>query len=229
MKSNKTSLGLFMLALAAIFTITSCEKIKKLVAPDLNPYSETKDESYSLIGYTWNGEQYTQAVHRYMTMISTGVNWSIVETEGEKYILITASMNREGLSSLSMSYVWMIIPYPQDVVMGKQYSTTVYSSYVTVYSSTPVVIMDGKEWPKIVRPVTVSITFTKKGNTIQGKFTAEGDALEMADGEKVSVKLEKGELSLSYAGGYVKNYSLESWLSEIERAKESAERTSRQQ
>lgn len=52
----------------------------------------------------------------------------------------------------------------------------------------------------------------------------------MADGEKVSVKLEKGELSLSYARGYVKNYSLESWLSEIESrkelAKESAERYS---
>lgn len=226
MKSNKTFLGLFILALAAMLAITSCEK-------DLNPYSETKDESFSLIGFTWNGEKYTQSVGGYLGMIWTRVNWGIVEIESEKNILITAGMNREGLSSLNMTHVWMIIPYPQDVVMGQQYSTTVYPSYVLVYSHNPAVIMDGKEWTKIVRPVTVSITFTKKGNTIQGKFTAEGDALEMADGEKVSVKLEKGELSLSYANGYVKNYSLESWLSEIEldkkSAKELAERTSRQQ
>ena len=230
MKSTKTRLGLFILAFVAMFSITSCEKLKKWVFPDLDPYSETKDEHCSLIGYMWNGQKYTQYVHRYLGSIEPKVYWSIVEIESEKYILITAGMNREGLSSLNMTHVWMIIPYPQDVVMGQQYSTTVYPSYVLVYSHNPAVIMDGKEWTKIVRPVTVSITFKKKGNTIQGKFTAEGDVLEMADGEKVSVKLEKGELSLSNARGYVKNYSLESWLSEIESrkelAKESAERYS---
>ena len=230
MKSTKTRLGLFILAFVAMFSITSCEKLKKWVFPDLDPYSETKDEHCSLIGYMWNGQKYTQYVHRYLGSIEPKVYWSIVEIESEKYILITAGMNREGLSSLNMTHVWMIIPYPQDVEMGKQYSATVYPSYVSVYSPDTVVIMDGKEWPMTVRPVTVSVTFKKKGNTIQGEFTAEGDALEMADGKNVSVKLEKGELNLSKANGYVKNYSLERWLSEIESrkelAKESAERYS---
>ena len=231
MKSDKIYLGLLLMALVSMFSITSC----KWINPDLDPYSETKDESYSLIGFTWNGEKYTQSVTHYMAMIVPAVDWGIVEIESEQYILITASMNGEELSSFSMSHVWMIIPYPQDVVMGKQYSATVYPSYVSVsvHSPAPVVIMDGKEWPVTVRPVTVSVSFTKKGNTIQGNFTAESDALEMADGENVSVKLEKGELSLSKANGYVENCSLERWLSDIElhkrSAEDSAERYSQQQ
>lgn len=67
MKSNKTFLGLFILVLAAMLAITSCEK-------DLNPYSETKDESFSLMGFTWNGEKYTQSVGGYWGMIWTRVN-----------------------------------------------------------------------------------------------------------------------------------------------------------
>lgn len=216
MKSNKTFLGLFILALAAMLSITSCEK-------DLNPYSETKDESFSLMGFTWNGETYTQSVGGYLGMIWTRVNWGIVDIENKKYILIESDLTG-GPSFESgqpkISCCWMIMPF-QDVEIGKTYSAKVYPSIVRLRSSKKIFKVDGEGSKGYHVPITITATFSKIGSkSIQGTFTADDGVVDMADGTQQKVVLKDGVFSLSYASGHdIRDDALEHWLQSIDYSK----------
>ena len=216
MKTILKNIRFVILIIGLLSISTSCEKLKKWMNPDLDPYSETKDEYETLIGFSMNGTKFIQASAQKFPKVSVAM-WNIVEINGEKQIIASTKLTyNSGSFSVGCEDIWLFFPY-HDIEIGKYYSTMAYPSYVSLHSFRSF-ILDGKEFPGyIVRPISVSVIFEKKGKTIQGKFTAEGDAIELADGETVNIKLTDGVFSFSERCR--NGYSFDTWLSGIEKAK----------
>ena len=224
MKSNKTFLGLFILTLAAMLSITSCEKLKKWADPDVDPYSSTKDELYSLIGVKWEGVTYTQTMWRSSFTPVSLVEWGIVDIENKKHILIKSYLEGGGSyleSDHAIIYqIWMIIPF-QNVEIGKTYSAKEYPSIVFLRAGKKIFKVDGEGSKGYHVPITITATFSKIGSkSIQGTFTADDGVVDMADGTQQNVVLKDGAFSLSYTSGHdIRDDALEYWLQSIDYSK----------
>ena len=220
MNSNKTRLGQFILIFAASLSLTSC------MLWDADPYSSTRNEYYSLIGFNWEGVTYTQEMHQYFLSRSSKVSWGIVDIENEKYILIVSSLDGGGLVYESggrpvVQKIYVIIPF-QNVEIGKTYSAKVYPSIVYLMSSKKIFNFDGEESARYLVPITINASFSKiSSKSIQGTFTADDGIIDWAEGTQQDFVLRDGTFNLSYESGYASGSDrgdqyLESWLQNID-------------
>lgn len=217
---------LFRIAIVAItavlFCAASCEKSEKVTnnkAKDTNPYSETRNEGYSMLGFEWNGKRFIQSTYSYLMRKTTKIQWNIVEIDKEEFILVRADMESVNSVEIHIPDIWLIIPY-QDVELNTKYiSETAYLSFVEFSSYNPFIV-DGKEVNFESSTLIVTVEYTMVGDKIQGKFSAEGGLLETVKGEKINVMFSNGVFNLNKKSSmFNQGYSLETWLSEIESAK----------
>lgn len=205
-----------LLVLNAAFMLISCEKISQYYNTD--PYSDSKNLGYSLVGFHWDDIEYVQSVQGYLLQKNTDVFWNICSIDEEEYILISASVwdGTYDLSRMRTYHVWFIFPY-QDVIVGKEYTANIYPSVVGVSApfETYPFLVDGEARNKCNVPLAATVKYSRKGKYIQGSFTAKG-AMEMVDGSIKDIILEDGTFNLSYSlGNYIKTWSIERWLSDI--------------
>ncbi|MBP5217908.1 MAG: hypothetical protein J6Z47_03035 [Bacteroidales bacterium] len=217
---KSTYKNLFRIAIVAItavlFCAASCEKSEKVTnnkAKDTNPYSETRNEALSMIGFKWNGNTFMQLSRTHLFTAEVDVSWNTVEINNEKFIIIHSDM----VSNNGGGMLNLLLPY-QDIELNKTYTTTSYSSIVGFYLYNPLVI-GGEERLRFYAPLTVTVVYTKNGNKIQGSFSAEGNAFEASDSEAIRVTLQDGLFNLSNIKGLDKNYTLDKWLLNVEQTK----------
>lgn len=193
----------------------SCEKIQQHYNTD--PYSDSKNDNLSLIGFYWDDVEYVQVIHSHLFVKMTEVYWSIVKIDEKEFILVYSWVTGGYDLPMSIQEVFLIFPY-QDVIAGKEYTTDVYPSVIlggAPYGNN-IFLLNGEARNRFCTPIAASVKYTKKGEKIQGSFTARG-TLEMADGSIKEVMLENGTFNFSYSSNYMKTYSVDQWLSEIQR------------
>ena len=211
---------LYRIAIIAITTLlfcsASCEKPERETdskTKDANPYSDTRNEALSMIGFKWNGNTFMQLTRTHLFTCEVDVSWNTVEINNEKVVIIHSSM----VSKNGGGFLNLLLPY-QDIELNKTYTTTSYSSIVGFYLDNPLVI-GGEERLRLYAPLTVTVVYTKIGNKIQGSFSAEGNAFEASDTETIRVTLLDGLFNLSEIKGLDKNYTLDKWLLDVEQTK----------
>ena len=203
--------------LSIALLLISCEKMQQYNNTD--PYSDSKNIDYSLIGFYWAGVEYVQVADIRLVGRDTRVYWGLVKIDEEEYILISASVwdGTYDLSRMRTYHVWFIFPY-QDVIVGKEYTANIYPSVVGV--SAPVetypFFVDGEARNECYVPLAATVKYSRKGKYIQGSFTATG-AMEMVDGSVMDIVLENGTFNLSYSSHYIKTWSIDQWLSDMYR------------
>lgn len=182
---------------------------------NLNPYSESRNEEYSMIGFSWNGERLIPWADKHLFTVENTVKWNIIEINNENHIIAYAKMVPEDLNNIDKVHtpsIWLLLPY-QDVELNKEYSATVYSSVAHLCFN--FLLDDNGEHRNVSVPVNVKVVYTykNKNDKIQGSFTAEGVVLETPDEEPIRVNLKDGVFNLNYHNNFAK-YTLGEWLSE---------------
>lgn len=220
---KSTYKNLFRIAIIAItavlFCAASCEKSEKVTnnkAKDTNPYSETRNENLSLLGFYWNGITFTQHTRIHLFTAYTYVKWNTVRIEEEDYLIVNSTMLPT--NGGDPSKIWLIMPF-QDIELNKPYSSKIYTSLANLYSYKPPFIVEGESRKWLCAPLTVTVRYTKNDNQIQGNFTAEGESLESVEGKSLSIYLYNGvfNLNITYGDNLDRNYTYEKWLEETER------------
>ena len=208
---------------AVLFCSSSCEKPGEdtnVNNRDANPYSETRNESLSMLGFSWNGARYIQYTKIHLMSTEPYIGWNSVEIDKEDFIIIHSPfMTSLGRVDIHIPEIWLFFPY-QDIALNEKYTTSKYSSFACFTSNSPFVI-NGKECNSVCVPLTITVEYSKIGSRIQGKFIAEGGSLETSDGKTISIVFDDGVFNLSNTKGLAKSYTLEKWLKEIEQAKQS--------
>ena len=224
---KSTYKNLFRIAIVAItavlFCSSSCEKPGEdtnVNNRDANPYSETRNESLSMLGFSWNGARYIQYTKIHLMSTEPYIGWNSVEIDKEDFIIIHSPfMTSLGRVDIHIPEIWLFFPY-QDIALNEKYTTSKYSSFACFTSNSPFVI-NGKECNSVCVPLTITVEYSKIGSRIQGKFIAEGGSLEKKKRKTISIVFDDGVFNLSNTKGLAKSYTLEKWLKEIEQAKQS--------
>ena len=213
---------LYKIAIIAITTLlfcsASCEKPEKETdskTKDANPYSATRNENLSLLGFYWNGITFTQWTRMHLFTANTYVKWNIVGIEDEDYLIVNSIMLPT--NGGDPSKIWLIMPF-QDIELNKPYSSKINTSIANLFSYKPPFFVEGESRKWLCAPLTVTVKYIKNDNLIQGNFTAEGESLESVEGKPLSIHLYNGVFNFNIANGdnLDRNYTYEKWLEEIE-------------
>lgn len=204
---------------------SSCAKIIDGIRNhyDLDPYSKDRNTSYSLLGCKWNDVQFRQGDHRYLLNIETAIKWSIVTMDEEDYIIINAPMTWNGYyPSLGIYNLFLVFPY-SDSIKLQDYHKTDYYSFVDIYADKgkgESIIVNGEEYRSICSPLSVSVSYEKTGDIIEGTFSAEGEEIEIKGKGVQKIIIDEGVFSLNrisdrfQSGYWTSDYSYEQWYSE---------------
>jgi hypothetical protein len=223
---KSTYKNLFRIAIVAItavlFCAASCEKSEKATevkSKDTNPYSKTRNEKYSMLGVSLKGSRFIQYTHNHLFSPDIHLSWNIVEIDKEEFIIINAFMvpASASIQVARVKGIWLLFPF-SNVEIGKEYSTTDYSSLVRLWTDNHFII-DGKETSQLQVPLNVSVVYTylKDKVKIQGKFTADGGkTIETLNGDPLNVLLKEGVFNLTHGSQFNPNYTLDDWRSEFE-------------
>ena len=200
---------IILLFLNITFLFSSCEKFHQLFNDD--PYSDSKNDDYSLIGFYWDGVKYVQSSNTLLLGKDTRVSWDIVKIDEKEYIIVYSGVGGGIDMPMHIYELWLIFPY-QDVILGKEYTADIYPSAIHGGAPYNIFLVNGKESNDFRIPITASVKYSKKGKNIQGSFTATG-TMEMVDGSIKDIVLENGTFNLSYSSNYIKAWSVEKWFS----------------
>lgn len=197
-----------IMAIAALLLCSaSCERINdgtNVKSKDVNPYSETRNENYSMIGFYWRGKQMTQWAHNHLFTIENDIRWNIVDINKENYIIVNANMG--------VSNIWFILPY-NNVELEREYTASVYTSIAKLRFDE---FLNEEGQPRIISvPMDVKVIYTykKRDDKIQGRFSSEGEVREKPGSNPLSVIFQNGVFNLNYHNNFAK-YTLDEWLSE---------------
>lgn len=195
----------------ALLMCSSCMSFIKVVSHphDLDPYSDNRNEDYSLFGCYWNDDKYIQYTNTSTSVFWPAIQWNIVEIDGEEFIIARINLRPDdNYPQIRISGIGFILPFGC-LSVGEEYYSDNHCSYA-FFSA------DETRGKIVGVPIHITYEYNRMDEIVQGTFVAKGEDLQMMpDGTALSIVIERGIFSFNKKNCFDKEFSYDSWLNGI--------------
>lgn len=201
--------------ISILIMISSCIRLSQVY--DLNPYSPNRNDNISLVGCYWNDCGFYQYNGRYISMVISELIWNIVSIDGKEYIIANVPMKSIGEhQDYSIVALYLLIPF-YGIELGDDYCDVDMASMVTLCSFKKKYFTIEEQSVKSINAyLKITVNYQNIGDLIQGSFIGEGGAIEIGNDGLQNIVIEKGIFSFNRKDRFIKEYSYENWLEDIE-------------